>query len=105
MRKRLTLPPAAVLLAAVSTVPAWAQSPDETLSNPGEGPAALDDLVVTASLEPVARNEVVSSVSVITREDIEARQVKTVGDLLRDVPGFNVSQSGGVKERQKMVDG
>ena len=96
MRNLLTLPPAAMLLAAVSTMPAWAQTPEDNVSAAGERPAALDDLVVTASLEPVARNEVVSSVTVITRADIEARQVKYVGDLLRDVPGFNVSQSGGV---------
>jgi vitamin B12 transporter len=96
MRKFLTLLPAAVLLMAAGTVPAWAQMPASNDTIEDERPAALDDLVVSASLEPVARNEVVSSVTVITREDIEARQVKYVGDLLRDVPGFNVSQSGGV---------
>ncbi|MEE4172821.1 MAG: TonB-dependent receptor [Xanthomonadales bacterium] len=96
MRNLLTLPTAAVLLAALTTVPVWAQMPEDPEAGVEDRPAALADLVVTASLEPVARNEVVSSVTVITREDIEARQVKYVGDLLRDVPGFNVSQSGGV---------
>ena len=102
------LPPTAMLLSAAIAMPVQAQSQNAT-QNPthyqgpgdlraeaeGERVATLDDLVVTASLEPVARKEVVSSVTVITRADIEARQVKYVGDLLRDVPGFNVSQSGG----------
>jgi vitamin B12 transporter len=61
-----------------------------------EPPAELDDLVVTAALEPVSINDVASSITVITREQIEQRQVKYLADLLRDVPGFNVSQAGGI---------
>lgn len=55
----------------------------------------LDDLLVTARLQPISANDVASSVTVITREDIEQRQVKYLSDLLRDVPGFAVSQAGG----------
>lgn len=94
MNKSLYLPVAAVLLSGFLLSPAWvhAQVPIE----PGEeAPAALDDLVVTASLEPLSARDVASSITVITREEIEQRQVKFVGDLLRDVPGFNVSQAGG----------
>lgn len=61
-----------------------------------EEPAELGDLVVTAALEPLALSDVASSVTVITREQIEQRQVKYLADLLRDVPGFNVSLAGGV---------
>lgn len=60
-----------------------------------EQPAQLDDLLVTAALQPVAASDVASSVTVITRAEIEQRQVKTLSDLLRNVPGFAVSQSGG----------
>jgi len=60
-----------------------------------EEPVELDDLIVTAGLEPVSSRDVASSVTVITREEIEQRQVKFLGDLLRDVPGFAVSQAGG----------
>jgi vitamin B12 transporter len=55
----------------------------------------LDDLLVTAALQPISINDVASSVTVITREEIEQKQVKYLSDLLRDVPGFSVSQSGG----------
>ncbi len=60
-----------------------------------EKPLKLDDLLVTASLQPISINDVASSVTVITREEIELKQVKYLSELLRDVPGFSVSQAGG----------
>jgi vitamin B12 transporter len=55
----------------------------------------LDDLLVTAGLQAVSMDDVASSVTVITREEIEQKQFKFLSDLLRDVPGFSVSQAGG----------
>jgi vitamin B12 transporter len=55
----------------------------------------LDDLVVTAGLQPISLRDVASSITIITREEIEQRQVKYLSELLRDVPGFSVSQAGG----------
>ena len=55
----------------------------------------LDDLLVTARLQPISARDVASSVTVISREEIEQKQVKYLSDLLRDVPGFSVSQAGG----------
>ena len=55
----------------------------------------LEDMVVTAGLQPVSINDVASSITIITRQEIEQRQVKYLSDLLRDVPGFAVSQAGG----------
>jgi vitamin B12 transporter len=60
-----------------------------------EEPAELEVLVVTASLEPISAQDVASSITIITREEIEQRQVQYLADLLRDMPGFNVSQAGG----------
>ncbi len=60
-----------------------------------EEPARLDDLLVSAALQPLSVRDVASSVTVITWAEIERRQVKTLSELLRDVPGFAVSQSGG----------
>lgn len=60
-----------------------------------EQPLELNELLVSAALEPVSAADVASSVTVITREQIEQRQVKYLSELLRDVPGFAVSQSGG----------
>ncbi|MGD9021053.1 MAG: TonB-dependent receptor, partial [Lysobacterales bacterium] len=55
----------------------------------------LDELVVTAALQPITVRDVASSITIITREEIEQRQAKYLSDLLRDVPGFAVSQAGG----------
>ncbi len=60
-----------------------------------EEPAELEDMFVTAGLEPISTQDVASSITIITREEIEQRQVKFLADLLRDVPGFSVSQAGG----------
>ena len=60
-----------------------------------EQPLELDDLVVTAGLEPISVSDIATSITVISREQIEERQVRYLADLLRDVPGFAVSQSGG----------
>ena len=54
----------------------------------------LDDLIVTGTLTPITIDEIGSSYTVITEEQIEQRQAVLVSDLLRDVPGFAVSRSG-----------
>jgi len=59
---------------------------------------AVDNILVTASRSPLAMPDIGSSVTVITREQIEARQSRFVTDLLRSVPGFAVSQ---VRSRQR----
>lgn len=55
----------------------------------------LDDMMVTSHLQPISLRDVASSVTIITREEIAQRQVKFLSDLLRDVPGFAISQAGG----------
>lgn len=54
----------------------------------------LDEIIVTGSRAPLAVSATGSTVTVIARDAIERRQVRYVGDLLRQVPGFAVSQSG-----------
>ena len=55
----------------------------------------LEHVLVSARLQPITIGEIGSSVTVITGEEIEQKQVKYLSELLRDVPGFSVSQSGG----------
>lgn len=54
-----------------------------------------EEIVVTANRVPSEAETVGSSVTVIGREEIERRHQSTVLDLLRTVPGLEVSQSGG----------
>ncbi|HWX69073.1 MAG TPA: TonB-dependent receptor [Steroidobacteraceae bacterium] len=52
-------------------------------------------VVVSATRTPTPAVEVASSITVITADDIEARQERTISDVLKDVPGLNVVQTGG----------
>jgi len=65
-------------------------------SAPARGEESADTIIVTASRIPVPLVAAGSSVSVIDREQIEARQSIFAADLLQDVPGVAVSQSGGI---------
>ena len=70
------------LVVLTSTVAA--QQPDE----------ALETILVTASRTPVPASRVGSSYSIISRADLESRQIVYVTDALRDVPGLAVSRAG-----------
>jgi vitamin B12 transporter len=54
----------------------------------------IDQIVVTGARSALATGKLGSAVTVITRDDIDARQAHYVSDMLRAVPGFAVSQSG-----------
>jgi vitamin B12 transporter len=54
-----------------------------------------DTIVVTATRIPTPEEQVASSITVVTAEDIAARQLQSLPDLLKQVPGLNVVQTGG----------
>lgn len=76
-----------VLAGLAMSYPIYAASSDEVES--------LTDVVVTATRTETPLNEIGSAVTVITAEDILARQIKNVADALRIVPGVDVIRSGG----------
>ena len=55
----------------------------------------LSPLVITATRSPEAAKESLASVSVLTRADLERKQVRSVPDALRGLPGISFSNSGG----------
>ena len=55
----------------------------------------LQPVVVTATRIPTPVREVASSITVVTAADIEARQERTFADVLKDIAGLNVVQTGG----------
>jgi vitamin B12 transporter len=72
------------------------QSP--TAEKPAEGaPAAhqVGDVIATATRSDTPAAQVASSVTVITSEEIERRQLALVTDVLRRVPGVDVRRTGG----------
>ncbi|MDQ7989926.1 MAG: TonB-dependent vitamin B12 receptor [Candidatus Dactylopiibacterium sp.] len=75
--------PAAVLLALASH--AYAQ----------QAATELSDVVVTANRVARTADETLASVSVITRQDIEQSQARSVPDLLSGLPGVQFANNGG----------
>lgn len=58
-------------------------------------PIQLERVVISGALTPVDAQSFARAVTIITAEDIERRQVRTVADLFRQVPGAAVSRLGG----------
>ena len=54
----------------------------------------LPELVVTATRVPIPPEQSGSAITVITADELEQRQIRSVADALRDVPGVTVSRSG-----------
>src|SRR5262249_35928587 len=84
------LPLAALIFLACRTNPVSAAD-SEALAEP----VALPTVVVTPTRLPTPETEVGSSVTVITEEEIQRKQERTLPDALKDVPGLNVVQNGG----------
>ncbi len=57
--------------------------------------AVSESVVVSASQVEVPLTQVTSSVTVIDRAEIESRQLSSVADALRTVPGLTVAATGG----------
>ncbi len=62
---------------------------------PADRPARMPEVVVSATRTEIPLEQVGSSITVITREDLERDQIKIVSDALRKVPGLAVGRSGG----------
>lgn len=72
-----------------------AGSHQSALSQQHSNDENLDNIIVSGSRSPIDRLSLGSATTVITRQQIENRQARYVSDVLRTVPGFAISQSGG----------
>ena len=75
------------LALAVAAVSLWAQASAAAQND--------DTVVVTANRTQQPVSSVLAPVDVVTRDDIDRWQAKTVTDVLRRLPGVDVSQYGG----------
>jgi vitamin B12 transporter len=78
---------AAILAAGVSTAAIAQQS-----ASPEN---VLPTIVVSPTGVPTPETNIASSVTVITGQDIEREQRRTISDVLANVPGLNIVQAGG----------
>ena len=67
-----------------------------TCANAAEDAVPLETMVITANRTETSEKEAGSSITVVTGEEIKNRQVLTVADALRLVPGLDVVNSGGL---------
>ncbi len=83
------------LLLAALGLPFSLPTPANSAPAPDEQ-TVLDPVVVTATRTPEREDRTLASVSVVDRATIEERQLRSVPDALRGLPGVTVSTSGGV---------
>jgi len=87
---------AVALLACATGVQAADQMPDQNRAT------ALDPVIVTATRTPITVEDALSSVSVITRADIERLQPLSVADLLTGLPGVSFANAGGYGQQTSL---
>ena len=90
MQNRPWLMAVAFLLAAPFICPAQ-DAASSALSKPE---AETEEIVVSATRIPTPEDESPASVTVITAQDMEIKQIRRVADALREVPGLSIVQTG-----------
>jgi vitamin B12 transporter len=63
---------------------------------------AVSEVIVTAARIAQPLSDVIGSVTVLTRDDVQRRQVQSVQDLLRGEAGINVANNGGLGKLSSM---
>lgn len=86
MKQSLNFAPVALILPALFASPTPAAEAAED---------GAETVVISATRIPTPESQIASSLTVITADDIAARQSQTLPDLLKDVPGLNLVQTGG----------
>jgi vitamin B12 transporter len=72
----------------------WAPDTQSQGRAPTEKVLEMEPVVVTATVAPTSLGHTTAPVTVISREQIEAQQVESVTELLRQVPGIHIDQAG-----------
>jgi vitamin B12 transporter len=81
---RLTL-----LLTVACNTAVGATNPSQTASS-----QTMTTITVTASRTPISIDETASAISILSKQEIQQRNANSIADLLREIPGFAVSQQG-----------
>ena len=89
----------AVFPLVLCTPAAWCQ---QLPSSPPAPADPLQQVIVTAARAPEPEDQSLFSVTVLTRADIEARQVSSVADLLAGLAGISVDESGGLGQQSSV---
>ena len=82
-------------LLAVNTAMA-ATSENASINDNNLPQVELDEIVVTATRTPTKTSNVIAQTRVINKEELQRYQGQTVTDVLKNQPGINITQSGGI---------
>lgn len=90
------------LMAALSVTAfsGWAQDTSDTRSDSSAN--SNDDVVVTASRFAQPVSTVLAPTDIVTRDDIDRWQAKTLNDVMRRLPGVDIVQNGGMGQSSTM---
>ncbi|MGP4717428.1 TonB-dependent receptor domain-containing protein [Psychrobacter sp. T6-6] len=91
---RLSILSALGLLAVNTAMAATIQ--DTAISDSDLPQVELDEIVVTATRTPTKTSNVIAQTRVINKEELQRYQGQTVTDVLKNQPGINITQSGGM---------
>ena len=86
---RLTL-----LLTVACNTAVGATNPSQTASSQTASSQTMTTITVTASRTPISIDETASAISILSKQEIQQRNANSIADLLREIPGFAVSQQG-----------
>ena len=86
--------PLTLLLTVACNTAADATIPSQTVSSQTVSSQTMTTITVTASRTPINSDETASALSILSKEDIQQRNANSIADLLREIPGFAVSQQG-----------
>src|SRR6201981_2374750 len=89
----------AVLPLVLCTPAAWCQQLPSSPPAPAE---PLQQVIVTAARAPEPEDQSLFSATVLTRAHIEARKVSSVPNLLADLAGISVDESGGLGQQSSV---
>jgi vitamin B12 transporter len=82
--------------------PLWAAALTLSISLSAQGSETLETLVITADRMPQTPADTLTPVSLITREDIERLQPRSMAELLERTPGIVLARDGGAGQKTSL---
>ncbi|KHS80717.1 TonB-dependent vitamin B12 receptor BtuB [Pectobacterium carotovorum] len=85
---------------SVTAFSGWAQENSSSLNSSSE--KNTDDIVVTANRFSQPVSSVLAPTTVVTREEIDRWQAKSLTDVMRRLPGVDIGQNGGLGQKSSL---
>ncbi|MEG3132318.1 TonB-dependent vitamin B12 receptor BtuB [Rouxiella sp. T17] len=87
---------------SVTAFSGWAQESNSQINNDSKAGDNSDQLVVTANRFPQPVSTVLAPTTVVTRQQIDLWQSKSLIDVMRRLPGVDIAQNGGLGQQSSL---